>query len=166
MTPARRAAARQRFPAKLRQALAAAGITNVALADQLGVRASTISEWRGGIRFPSFHFAADLGDLSPELSALVIEAHSMTCEVCGVTAVQTSKARLPRFCSRRCKATAHSRNDREGRANEGQFAKRRLALYQDVVGAFCRQCSPEGCTDAACHLREVSPMPLIRRAAA
>jgi DNA-binding XRE family transcriptional regulator len=166
-----RTEARRLFPERFRKAMQQKGMKQVELGRLLGVRGTTVSEWSRGIRFPSMGQAPGLVEHleTDSLTFLIAAGHTVVCVVCGREVTQTKRgARLPRYCSRICKSTAHSRAERAGRAHEGVIAKHRLAVIQQAVNDFCRiDCEPEGvCRTPTCRMRPHSPLPLIARRAA
>jgi transcriptional regulator with XRE-family HTH domain len=160
-----RTEARRLFPERFRKAMQQKGMKQVELGRLLGVRGTTVSEWSRGIRFPSMGQAPGLVEHleTDSLTFLIAAGHTVACEVCGREVTQTKRTRLPRYCSRLCKSTSHSRAERAGRAHEGVIAKHRLAVIQQAVNDFCRDCTAgeSVCRDNACRLRAHSPYPFI-----
>jgi hypothetical protein len=164
MTPTE---ARRRFPARLRSALEARGMKQYELADLMGLRVATVSEWCRGTRFPAYGQADGLVEhlQREEMAVLLTAAHTIACVVCGRGFVQTDKGRKARYCGGACKSTHWDRKRRNSKANDGVVAKHRLTMYQDAVDAFCRQCSGLECMDADCSLQVAGVSPLPVRAA-
>jgi transcriptional regulator with XRE-family HTH domain len=140
-----RTEARRLFPERFRKAMQQKGIKQVELGRLLGVRGTTVSEWSRGIRFPSMGQAPGLVEHleTDSLTFLIAAGHTVACEVCGREVTQTKRTRLPRYCSRLCKSTSHSRAERAGRAHEGVIAKQRLPTSSALPLPLHRD-QPEG----------------------
>lgn len=163
------------FAPELRRAMKARGFTQTALGRQTGYGSSNLSPAIAGRRLPSPEVVVRLAEALdwPALVERAIEERTSRCVLCGATFVRPAPGKRRVYCGRNCRRAAQARQSRDWRRTrtltETRLTKDRLALHQEAVAAFCRQCEPEGqCRDAGCLLRPVSPLPMAvsRRVAA
>ena len=165
-TPAslRRDAA-HRLGVELRRALRHRGMTQLALADLIGVSPKTVQAWAQGRKLPlheSVVTAADAMDW-PGLVRVSLAVRTKTCELaaCGRLFTDMGLYRKARFCGPRCAGTDFARRVRARTAVRDEFARRRLPIYVAAVDTFCRECEPEGlCRTPACPIQVAGLSPL------
>lgn len=155
--------------AVVRSAMERQGMTQRALAAELGVADSTIAGWRTG-SVPLLRYSQPLADIldCPNLVRLIREARTSPCPVCGRLAVHGSN--VGKYCGRRCQHTGAARQARARQGKAGVLAQHRVKAYDAAIDELCRRwCEPGGlCRDASCPVQKagLSPLPLARSAVA
>lgn len=156
---------RARFRADLASAMTRQRMTHRALADELGVRYQTISEWLTGRTYPMPRSAEAIADAldAPHLAGLVIAGRTIQCDMCGKDSVASNRGGSAKmYCGDRCKAAANDRRRRGATVLDSHLTRHRLAEHQEAVAAMCRECTlgESLCAQWECPLRPVSPIPL------
>lgn len=159
------------FADELRKAMTTRGVTALRLAEDIGVSASAIADWKGGRRTPTRENGNALAEALhwPALAAMVTKARTRTCPVCAASFVIGSKATTHgEYCSKTCRSAAAYRRLYGRVQQDGQVARNRLTLHQEAVRAFCLACTARTlvCEQPKCELRPVSPARLAMRRAA
>ena len=152
------------FSDLLRQAMAKRGMTRPAIVNATGACSTLVKHWMDGTAYPDHGTVVALVELLdwPALAERSLADRTGPCEACGGPAFSSRGHHPPRFCGHGCRRRASDRR-KHARvlSQERKILRLRLEEHTDAVAAFCRRRSPEGCTDHACELRPVSPIPLI-----
>jgi transcriptional regulator with XRE-family HTH domain len=162
------------FGAILRRTMADRGVDVRALASALDMDASSVVDWRRGVRLPRVESAAAIADAlsAPVIAEAVVRQRTMQCALCGRDFLFNNVGgRRRRYCSQDCGANAwNSERRRVTEKDWGMVHTRWRSRYQKAqaaIEAFCRSCEWDGiCKTPDCELRAVSPLPLEKRAAA
>lgn len=157
------------------------------LAEDSGFSREVIVRMRAGRSIPHPDRLARLAEVldCPRLVTLAREYLARTCLECEAPFVQTVQAANMSFCTQRCRWVYRARIAREKRREQApallkqyigkaQAAEahrdnilRDLLALRAAVEAFCRSCEWDGiCKTPECELRDVSPLPLSKEAAA
>ncbi len=154
------------FAAALTAAMAARKIGVNALAKQVGTSHALVSRWTIGEAIASPAMADQLADVlcDPDIVTAVLAARRRFCKRCYRRFIAVNRNQL--YCSSTCKDAVF-----RARANKRDVSARKLRtkIMERAISLHCNWCQPDGlCRDSKCHLRRVSPLPLIqltRRAA-
>jgi hypothetical protein len=111
---------------------------------------------------------------TPSLVDIMTRLRTRTCVHCGVTFRTQAHSQQRIFCTELCQNRGQYQKrigEREmllaGTRSELADAQAVMAAQSAAIAAFCASCEPDGlCRMASCELRDVSPLPLARRATA
>lgn len=143
-----RIARSQRFKAAMQKAMRERGLTNRALANQLGVSETMVGYWTQGRYVPALGNAEKIATIlnRPALLEIARVHHTGRCLACGRTFKRNSTRR--QYCAQSCQ-----RDYQKGVRGPTVVDPRQAA-----IDAFCKGCEPEGiCRDDECALRAFSP---------
>jgi len=176
------------FAAQLRRKMADRRMGVGVLSKALGCNPGSLVQWRNGYRLPTDRMLGGLADIldAPVLVEMALDIRSGDCVECGKPFRQHPKAgSQQRFCSHACKSTHNNRlskertrSSRADRITQAKLRERYALAARDkamaeaaqrdrAIAAFCRSCEWDGvCKMADCELREFSPLPLSKEAAA
>jgi hypothetical protein len=158
------------FAKELSKAIKARGLRKVDVWRPARISRSTLMNALSGNDTPSIETAERLADVLgwPSLVDVARRSREGRCAICGAPFLAATHATKRRYCGSNCTQIAHMRLARESQRKrtltDTRLVKQRLAIYQESVAAFCRQCGDTECPDATCLLRELSPLPLARQA--
>lgn len=162
------------YSAALKEAMAKHRMTATALASQIGMDLSSVVDWRNGRRLPLPDAARAVADAldADHLAEMCVKSRTLPCKTCSRQFVQENHGgRARKYCSQKCASTGAARRRRYGAEISPQHFdrlwKERAEASSLAIAAFCRRCEWDGvCKDSACELREESPLPLAKEAAA
>jgi transcriptional regulator with XRE-family HTH domain len=167
---------RAMFGRLIREAKVKSGLTWNALADSIGTSNTHLKRLASGGCLASPEMAAHLADHfgNPVLVDIMARLRTRTCVRCGVTFRTQAHSQQRIYCTEACQNRGQYQKrigDREfvlrGTRSELHDTKAVAAAQSAAIAAFCASCEPEGhCRMASCELRDVSPLPLSRRATA
>lgn len=154
------------------------GITQMALATKLGVSNSAVTTWVRGTSLPRPATAGRLVELfdSKHLAEILEEVSTLTCVQCGAP-FRHRTAKRGRFCRHECWARYWNQYKVQQRSgdradllvsvrNENDELRFILRQHENVLAAWCRQCSQSLCRTPECEWRSLSPLPLAEEQAA
>ena len=164
---------RKQWFSEFRTALRKRNVQQYEVADAVGLSRTTVSTYVTGKKVPKHTTSIKIADFLgwPAILEVSVKLHSSSCRVCGRQMLDAGQQHKKAYCSAACRSTAHTRKSRERRSGQSavraNYVARRLAVFQEVVDAYCRSCTDGEavCRDSSCGLREVSPLPLVKRPA-
>lgn len=167
---------RAMFGRLIREAKVKSGLTWAALADSIGTSTTHLKRLAVGGCLASPEMAAHLAEHfgNPVLVDIMARLRTRTCVRCGVTFRTQAHSQQRIYCTEACQNRAQYDKRIDGRdytlkgTRSELHDSRALAAQQSAaIAAFCASCEPDGyCRMRSCELRDVSPLPLSRRAAA
>ena len=172
--------AKAHFRTRLRTAMKRAGYDQKTLAIEVGMSRWAVGCWVNGRTMPKGEVAARLAEVldAPDLVGLTLDARRRVCAWCQGAYQATEKLTVARFCTKECRvAWWHwERSQQAGERRLDNLVQTRTEVDRlrherrtltSAIDAMCRACEWDGvCKDAGCALRDVSPLPLAKRATA
>ena len=137
------------------------GFTLPEIAEKTGLSYSTLKTYSQGRRIPLPESAEQLDFAFNSEKCTAFLRVARKCKTCDKKFYLTSRGEA-RFCSDIC---SRFKNRKDRAENEMQRRAYELGRYHESVHAHCMDCigSDLTCPDAACKLRQVSPVPLPER---
>lgn len=180
----------QAFGREMVKAMRARDVPLKEVAKAAGVGHTALDHYRTGAILPKTATALAIAEVLdwPKLARIIEEARTFVCARpgCGrtyrhegggprkyCTPSCVEQARVQAMASKRLRQAGQTGNTRHSSAaiarlrSAARIADERAVMAETAIGAYCRECEPEGlCRQADCPLRAFSPLPLATRAGA
>lgn len=175
------------FGREMVRAMRARDIPQKEVAKAAGVGHTALDHYRTGAILPKTATALAIAEVLdwPKLARIIEAARTFVCARAGCGRIYRHEGGGPRkYCTSSCASQAavqriaSTRLRQAGQTGDGRhaaaaiarlrsaarIADERAVVAESAIGAYCRECEPEGlCRQADCPLRSFSPLPLATR---